>query len=109
MECRKKSPCLSCSRVADPASCENKNCQAWRNWFLARWELFRSYPRRKKELLPAQPEGVPLGGEHYAMPHQVQAYLYQDPCSKCKCPRDLCIAPCRVRRAWDAAREEVLS
>ena len=32
-----ESPCLTCTRVKDPANCENKNCQAWKAWFLKKW------------------------------------------------------------------------
>ena len=30
-------PCLTCKRVKDPANCENKSCQAWREWFVKKW------------------------------------------------------------------------
>lgn len=31
-------PCTTCVRVKDPKACENKNCKAWIEWFLRRWE-----------------------------------------------------------------------
>lgn len=40
------SPCRTCVRVRDPENCENKRCNEWRRWFLRRWDLIYSYPRR---------------------------------------------------------------
>ncbi len=104
---KKPSPCLTCTRVADPRNCENKNCQLWRKWFLGRWEQIHNYPRVKMEQAKMQPVGVNVGGTHYAAPHQVTGYLETDPCEKCLCPKDLCTSACRVRRAWEEARQEV--
>lgn len=101
------SPCLSCTRVKDPRNCENKNCMRWQKWFLGRWELIHNYPRAKMEQAQLQPVGVPLGGRYYAAPHQVKAHFDTDPCKKCLCPKDLCTSPCRVKRAWEEAKEEV--
>ena len=101
------SPCLTCTRVADPRSCENKACQPWRKWFLSRWEQIHNYPRKKMEAVQMQPVGVNVGGVHYAAPHQVRQYLGSDPCEKCLCPKDLCSTSCRVRRAWEEAKKEV--
>lgn len=36
-------PCLTCTRVKDPANCENKSCQAWLEWFLHRWNMIHGY------------------------------------------------------------------
>lgn len=102
------SPCLRCSRVEDPANCENKNCRLWRMWFLSRWELIRSFPRQAMEEAPMKPVGIPLGGHIYCHPSQTRAYLQTDPCKSCKCPRDLCTGPCRIRRVWEEAKGEVL-
>ena len=101
----KMSPCVTCNRVMSPANCENKNCQVWRQWFISRWDQLRSYPRQQQDRAP-EPVGVPLGGRHYAAPHQVQAYLKSDPCEICLCPRDLCVTPCRARMVWEEARKE---
>lgn len=101
------SPCLRCTRVADPRNCENKNCQLWRKWFLHRWAQIHNYPRQKMEQVKLEPVGVVLGGKHYAAPHQVQQYLSKDPCQDCLCPKDLCSTPCGVRRAWENAKREV--
>ena len=35
-------PCLTCTRVKDPANCENKSCQTWREWFLKKWGELRN-------------------------------------------------------------------
>lgn len=101
------SPCLTCTRVADPRNCENKNCQLWQRWFLQRWEQIHNYPRVKMETGKMEPVGVPLGGRHYAAPNQVEQYLGNDPCDHCRCPKDLCSSPCRVKRAWANAKQEV--
>lgn len=34
-------PCDTCDRVMDPANCENKCCQDWRQWWIKRWEEIR--------------------------------------------------------------------
>ena len=94
------SPCESCTRVRDRENCENKNCREWRNWFLKRWELIHRFPRETMEQAELKPVGVKVGGRVYAAPHQVKAYREKDPCKDCLCPRDLCIAPCAVRRQW---------
>lgn len=104
---RQLSPCLTCTRVRDPRECENKNCRVWRQWFLERWEQIHSYPRRQQQVQP-QPVGVNVGGQTYAAPNQIENYLQKDPCEGCLCPRDLCAEPCRVKRAWNEARNEVL-
>ena len=103
------SPCLTCTRVADPESCENKNCRPWQQWFSDRWELIRAYPYDQMENTKPEAVGVSVGGRRYAHPVQVQAYIAADPCKKCSCPKILCTTPCRVRRAWVKANKEVLS
>lgn len=102
------SPCLRCTRVPDPRECDNKQCKPWQQWFIDRWELLRSGPRQQMDAAQAVPMGVNIGGRHYAPPHQVKAYLSKDPCETCLCPQDLCMEPCRVRRAWEEAKGEVL-
>lgn len=102
------SPCLTCTRVREPRDCENKNCRVWRQWFLKRWEQLRSIPKQQMEAAKPQPLGVCVGGQTYAAPNQVENYLKKDPCNGCLCPRDLCTEPCRVKRAWEDARNEVL-
>ena len=37
-----ENPCLTCTRVKDQENCENKSCQAWREWFLRRLEELRN-------------------------------------------------------------------
>lgn len=103
----KASPCLTCTRVEDPRNCENKKCQPWRNWFVARWDAIRSSARAEMEQTP-QKVGVPLDGQTYAAPHQVKKYLQEDPCDKCLCPKDLCRLPCRLKNNWEKARKDVL-
>lgn len=103
----KPSPCLSCTRVKDPRDCENKNCQIWRRWFIARWEALRTAARQQMEVTP-QKAGVSLNGQTYAAPHQVRAYLQKDPCDGCVCPQNLCSEPCKLKANWLAAREDVM-
>lgn len=101
------SPCTLCARVRDPENCENKNCKVWQRWFLSRWALIRGFPRQAMEEAPMKPMGVPLGGRHYCHPAQARAYLQTNPCENCKCPRDLCDTPCRVRRTWEEMKGEI--
>ena len=101
------SPCLRCARVACPRDCEDKNCRAWRQWFVEKWDTLRVQPRLKIEKTKPEPEGVNIGGVVYALPHRVTGYLEKDPCVGCLCPRDLCVVPCRVKRSWIKAREDV--
>lgn len=94
------SPCLSCTRVEDPENCTDKSCRIWQAWFLKKWEESRMGLRQLKET-PAQKAGVALGGRRYAAPHQVRAYLRNDPCGECLCPAGLCKSPCRRRQIWE--------
>lgn len=98
------SPCLSCNRVADPFDCDNKNCKLWQKWFLTRWDMIRAYPR---QAMQSQHVGVDIGGQAYAHPQQVADFLGKDPCQGCLCPKDLCGEPCRVKLAWQAAKEKL--
>lgn len=102
------SPCMRCTRVADPRACENKDCRQWQQWFIGKWNAMRVAPRLDMEQLPRQPEGVCIGGRYYATPHKVSHYLQTDPCEKCLCPRDLCTLPCRIKRDWLTARQNIL-
>ena len=101
------SPCRSCTRVRDPQNCENKNCRSWQSWFIRRWDQIRTAPRQQVDATRPCAAGVNIGGQHYAMPHQVRQYLQDDPCESCVCPRELCDTPCRVRRIWEKTRNEV--
>ena len=40
------SPCVGCTRVANPQACENKQCKLWKSWFLRRWAGIYAYGRR---------------------------------------------------------------
>lgn len=97
------SPCLTCTRVRDPQNCDNKLCQPWRQWFRRRWDMIHRYPREQIER-SRQPVGVPLGGRRYALPHEVEAYLKEDPCKECKCPKALCSTPCQYKKMWTQAK-----
>lgn len=100
------SPCLNCTRVADPRGCDNKDCRVWQKWFIGRWDELRLQPRRSMEQLQTRPGGVCIGGTYYAPPHRVERYLRDDPCAKCLCPRDVCTLPCKLKRTWLQARED---
>ena len=41
------SPCETCTRVAKPAMCENKNCKDWKTWFLRRWAEIHRYGQQR--------------------------------------------------------------
>lgn len=103
------SPCVRCTTVADPRQCENKDCRRWRQWYIENWNRLRVIPRLNIEQQPRQAEGICIGGKYYALPHRVDSYLHTDPCAKCLCPRDLCVLPCRIKRDWQAARNDILS
>lgn len=103
----KKSPCLNCTRVRDPRGCDDKNCKLWQAWFVGKWDDMRFAQRLAMEKVKLEQEGVCIGGEHYALPHRVNSYLGSDPCENCRCPKDLCALPCKVKRAWLKAREDV--
>jgi len=94
------SPCMRCTRVANPEDCENKTCKAWRSWFISRWDAMRRGVRRDMEAVQPQPAGVQVGANCYAAPHQVMGYLKSDPCESCLCPRDLCVTACPVKKNW---------
>lgn len=101
------SPCALCARVKDPGNCENKNCKIWQKWFLSRWELIRGYPRQAMDQMPLKPVGVSIGGRLYSHPTQKRNYIAADPCDSCKCPRECCAGPCRVRKAWEEVKGEI--
>ena len=94
-----ESPCLTCTRVRDPKNCENKTCRDWQAWFIDRWESMRNAIRKDMVSSQLQENGVPLGGERYASPHRVRAYLETDPCTICPCHP--CAIPCPVRKTWE--------
>lgn len=104
---QRPSPCLSCARVKDPRDCENKNCQLWRRWFIARWEGMREAARQQMNI-PPEKVGITLSGQTYASAHQVREYLRKDPCEGCVCPQNLCKEPCTLKANWLAARKDVL-
>lgn len=102
------SPCMYCTSVPDPRQCENKDCGRWQSWFVGKWDALRlqvRLDREKQELVPA---GVCIGGNYYSQPHRIHTYLAKDPCDQCLCPRDVCSLPCKEKRAWLQAREDVL-
>lgn len=100
-------PCALCTQVKDPENCENKNCKVWQKWFLSRWELIRGYPRQAMDQTPLKPVGISLGGHIYCHPSQRIDYIKNNPCDACKCPRELCTGPCRVRRVWEEVKGEI--
>ncbi len=100
------SPCLSCTRVKNPADCENKNCKLWRQWFTSQWDALRSDPRLQMEAGNAGLEGVSIGGTTYVLPDRLREYLQKNPCRQCFC-KDLCTSPCPARRAWEDVKKEV--
>ena len=42
------SPCETCTKVKEPAKCENKLCKDWKAWFLRRWAAIQSYTKGKE-------------------------------------------------------------
>lgn len=78
------SPCLTCTRVQDPDSCENKRCGPWQQWFLRRWAHLQDQYRKAGIYPPETPN---------------------DPCKGCDISAAACTDPCRRKRAWQASRE----
>ena len=37
----KEKPCLTCTKVKDPANCEIKRGPVWQIWFLRKWDEVR--------------------------------------------------------------------
>ncbi len=97
-------PCRGCTRVPRPVLCENKACPVWRRWFEGAWEDMRTYPRRQMEETVSL--GILIGGRRYLPPEQLRAYLKNDPCGSCGCPRELCKTPCRIKNVWENAKKE---
>jgi len=85
---KRVSPCMACSRVLDPDACENKNCKAWRCWFIARWDQLRTR----------------LGGDQVTA---AGGYLDRDPCEGCPCSGQLCTWSCQEKAAWLEAKRQV--
>ena len=94
------SPCLRCTRVRNPQTCENKLCKDWQAWFLHRWESMRANVRTQLESTPAREIGVPLGGHLYVSPHRFRAYMEGDPCLRCPSTMELCMRPCPTKLIW---------
>ncbi|MBO5050547.1 MAG: hypothetical protein J6C41_09030 [Oscillospiraceae bacterium] len=42
-------PCKNCTRVQNPADCENKQCRVWQQWFLGRWEDIHGYYQKHQQ------------------------------------------------------------
>lgn len=87
---RRESPCAGCTRVKDPRNCENKNCQIWQRWYIARWEQLRRQ----------------LGGE--ATLPDTAGDTEQDPCETCLYPKPLCAAVCSLKKDWLANRKDAV-
>lgn len=75
---KKQSPCLTCTRVPNASKCENKLCQPWKQWFLARWAEIHAFAQHE----------------------MVSKNLSQDPCLGCICSAEVCTVPCRTKQIW---------
>lgn len=101
------SPCMRCEKVADPRQCGDKDCGLWRQWYIRQWNAMRRQVKENMEQKAGGPSGCNIGGTYYETPHRVRGYLDNDPCKACKCPKELCLVPCGVKRRWLNARREV--
>ena len=54
---RHLSPCLSCTRVADPENCTDKTCRLWQSWFLEQWDLIHAFYRGQMSAQASQQAG----------------------------------------------------
>jgi hypothetical protein len=97
-------PCRGCTRVKNPAVCENKECSLWRQWFIKRWDRVHIYPRQKME--QTVPVGISIGGRRYLHPDHMREYIRNDPCKDCTCTKALCKTPCRTKLTWMNATKE---
>lgn len=104
---KKISPCLYCSRVANPGNCDNKKCRPWQIWFMEQWDQTRKRFTVPMQTAALQQSGVPLGGHRYDSPHRVREYRKNGPCAVCKLPQQLCDTPCPALRVWKKTCQEV--
>ena len=98
-------PCRGCTQVRNPASCENKKCKQWQQWFIKRWDRLHTYPRQMMD--KTLPVGISIGGRRYLHPDQLREYIRKNPCEGCSCTADLCRTPCRAKAIWEKAKQEV--
>jgi len=99
------SPCNTCKCVAYPRRCENKECQAWREWWIERWEQIRSCAQARLNMAPTE---TPARDKfQYDTPDHIRRYLQEKPCEKCQVPKDLCHGVCRSLRRWEEYRKEI--
>ena len=94
------SPCKTCRQVSSSYSCDNKDCPRWKAWWLDQWERTRILLCSVKD---APPEENPYAFQ-YDTPDHVRRYLSEDPCEKCKIPKEFCSTPCRSKKTWEDAR-----
>lgn len=95
-------PCKTCRRVSNSYACDNKECTRWQEWWIEQWERTRVLFRAAKDIQPAP---APANKLQYDTPDHVRRYLAEDPCTKCKIPKDLCSTPCRSKKNWEDAKK----
>ena len=101
-------PCLECTRVVNPANCENKQCKEWQNWFIARWDAMRASLYASAAPLTVERDAITVGGYKYSHPDYVRKFLKDKPCLTCNCPADLCKEPCTLLVVWEAMKEKAV-
>lgn len=102
-----ESPCRSCCLAADPDMCSDTDCILWQRWFVSKWNAARQKVGDQYRQGPIEEVGVAIGGRRYAPPHRRREFLAEDPCRRCRCPKELCQGECQLRQLWLAGKQEV--
>lgn len=103
----KEFPCRACTRVRDPAKCENKLCKEWQAWFIERWEAMRTSIMQQAAAPGVQGDTISVGGTEYHHPNHVRQFLEIDPCVQCPWSDGLCMSPCEARQVWLESKERI--
>lgn len=103
-----KSPCITCTRVADPENCAMFGCHAWRAWFIHRWNSMRASVFSDAQQYSVDSNAISVGGYKYSHPDHVRQFLKHKLCLDCDCPVDLCKKPCAILMEWEAMKERAV-
>ena len=96
------SPCKTCRLVNNAFACDNINCSRWQSWWKNEWERTRLLFRAAMD---APAPNNPFAFQ-YDTPEHVRRYMAEDPCEKCKIPKNFCGASCMSKKRWIEAKGE---
>lgn len=105
---RKKSPCLTCTKVVDPQSCEIKQCGDWRAWFVTRWDTLTDDICKMKNNRYVESDTITVGGNKYAHPNHIRRFLQNKPCDSCDYTDGQCEFPCSTLVLWETMKEKTV-